>query len=92
MAIVQVSIIPVGTGKPSMSEEVSEALKPLQTEKDVTYQLNSIGTIMEGDLDKILDTVKSMHEAEFRKGVDRVHSILIIDERRDKPSSMSINL
>ena len=92
MAIVQVTIIPVGTGTPSMSSEVSEALKPLQDDKDMTYQLNSIGTIVEGDLGKILDTLKRMHEAEFEKGVDRVQSVLIIDDRRDKSPSMTISL
>ena len=91
MAIVQVTIIPVGTGTPSMSTDVSEALRPLQDEKELTYQLNSIGTLIEGDLDRILETVKRMHEAEFRKGVDRIQSVLIIDDRRDRPSSMSIN-
>jgi len=92
MAIVQVSVLPVGTCTPSISTEVSEALKPLQEEKDITYQLNSMGTLIEGDLSMILDVIQRMHENGFNDDVQRVQTIIMIDDRRDKPSEMTIPL
>ena len=47
-----------------------------------------MGTIMEGDLDKILMVVKKMHEGTFSEGVARVVTTVKIDERRDKAASM----
>jgi len=86
MAIVQVSVIPIGTATPFIGSEVSQALKPLQEEKDVKYQLNSMGTLMEGDLGQVMEIVKRIHEGGFTEGVRRVQTIIIIDDRRDKPS------
>lgn len=92
MAIVQVSVLPVGTATPSISNEVNQSLKPLQEEKDVKYQLNSMGTVLEGELGKVMEIVKRMHEGGFGEGVQRVHTIVMVDDRRDKPSNMSIPL
>jgi uncharacterized protein (TIGR00106 family) len=87
MAIVEISVIPLGTKTPSVSKYVAEALKVLEKE-DIKYELTSMGTIVEGDLDKILDLVKKMHETIFDKEVQRVVTIIKINDRRDKPLSM----
>ncbi len=92
MAIVQVSVLPVGTATPSISTEVNEALKPLQEEKDIKYQLNSMGTLIEGDLGNVMDVIRRMHDGGFNEGVQRVQTIIMIDDRRDKPSNMAIPL
>jgi len=88
MAIVEISVIPLGTKTPSVSRYVAEALKVLEKEKGIKYELTSMGTIVEGDLDKILGLAKKMHEAVFDKEVQRVVTIIKIDDRRDKPLSM----
>lgn len=80
-------MIPIGTKTPSVSKYVAEALKVLEKE-GIKYELTSMGTIVEGDLDKILDLVKKMHETVFDKEVQRVVTIIKIDDRRDKPLSM----
>ena len=89
MAIAEVSIIPLGTGTPSVSKYVARAVSVLRQEKDVKYELTSMGTIIEGDLEKILKVVKKMHQATFDEGVMRVVTTIKIDDRRDKPSTMS---
>jgi len=88
MAIVEVSIVPLGTKTPSVSKYVAQAVKVLQVEKDIKYELTAMGTIIEGDLDKILMVVKKMHEETFGDGVARVITTIKIDDRRDKASSM----
>ena len=89
MAIAEISIIPMGTKEPSVSKYVARAVKVLQREKDMKYEITSMGTIIEGDLDKILMVVKKMHEETFADGVARVITTIKIDDRRDKASSMN---
>jgi len=88
MAIAQISIIPLGTKTPSVSKYVARAVKVLQQESDIKYQTTSMGTIIEGKLDKILAVAEKMHEGTFGREVTRVITIIEIDDRRDKASSM----
>lgn len=88
MAIVQVSIVPLGTKTTSISHYVARALKVLQRQKSVKYRLTPMGTVLEGDLDKILGLVRKMHESVFEDGVQRVVTIVNIDDRRDKRATM----
>ncbi len=89
MVIAEISIVPLGTETPSVSKYVARAVKVLQQEKDIKYEITAMGTILEGDLDKILAVAKKMHEETFNKGVVRVITIIKIDDRRDKPLSMN---
>jgi len=88
MAIVEVSVVPLGTRTPSVSEHVARAVKVLEQEEDMKYELTAMGTIMEGDLDRILAVVRKMHEAVFGEGVLRVLTTIKIDDRRDKPQTI----
>lgn len=88
MAIMEISITPLGTKTPSVSKYLAKALEILKNEKDIKYDLTSMGTIVEGDLEKILALAKRMHEAVFEDKVLRVVTIIKIDDRRDKPLSM----
>ena len=84
MAIVELSIVPVGTGTPSISQYVATAVEALREETDVKYELTAMGTIIEGDLDKLLAVVGRMHRAVLA-GALRVVTMVKIDDRRDKP-------
>ena len=87
MAIVMINVIPLGTGDSSVSKYVARAIKVLQEEK-VTYEATPMGTALEGELDEILPVCRKMHEAVFGDGIDRVVTIMSIDDRRDKQRSM----
>ena len=88
MAVAEISIIPLGTKTPSVSKYVAQAVKVLQQEKDIKYELTAMGTIIEADLDKILMVAKKMHEETFIEGVARVITTVKIDDRRDKTQGM----
>jgi len=88
MAIAEVSVVPLGTGTPSVSQYVARAVKVLQQQEDVNYETTAMGTILEGDLDTILAVVRKMHEATFGEGVARVVTTIKIDDRRDKAQGM----
>jgi len=88
MAIIDISVVPVGTGKASVSEYVAGAVKILQEEPDIRYQLTPMNTIIEGELEKLMALAQKMHRSAFDAGAKRVVTTLRIDERRDKPLTM----
>jgi len=88
MAIAEVSVVPLGTKTPSVSQYVAQAIEVLDREKEMKYEITAMGTIVEGDLDSILAVVKKMHEATFGEGVARVITMVEIDDRRDKARGM----
>jgi len=92
MAIAEVSVVPLGTQSPSVSQYVARAIKVLEQEKCIKYETTAMGTIIEGDLDRILAVVKKMHEVIFGEGVTRVITTVKIDDRRDKAQSMKAKL
>lgn len=89
MAIVEVSIVPLGTGDTGLSRFVAGCLKVLQSEKGLIYQLTPMGTIIEGDLDRILSLIRRMHEEPFASGAERVITTIKVDDRRDRHATMS---
>ena len=81
----EISIVPLGTKKASVSKYIADALQVLKKEKNVKYQLTAMGTIIEASsLDKLLDIAKRMHKTVLSRDVDRVVTTLKIDDRRDK--------
>jgi uncharacterized protein (TIGR00106 family) len=84
MAIVFLSITPLGTGTPSVSRYVAGVERILAATK-LRHELTAMGTIIEGDLDEILAVIRKMHEHPFTEGAVRVSTFIKIDDRRDKP-------
>ena len=91
MAIVEVTIIPMGMGT-SESQYVANCHKVLENETTVKHMLSPMGTILEGDLDDIFQAVRKLHEVPFESGVMRVNTTIRIDDRRDKSASMEQKL
>ncbi|GIO16058.1 hypothetical protein J19TS2_56130 [Cohnella xylanilytica] len=93
MAIVQVTIVPLGTGTPSVGEYVAAVQRTLeQAPEKVKWQLTPMSTIIEGDLDELLAVVRRLHEVPFASGALRVSTSITIDDRRDKIGSMQQKL
>jgi uncharacterized protein (TIGR00106 family) len=88
MAIAEVSVIPLGTKTPAVSQYVARAVNVLKQEKGIKYETTAMGTIIEGNLDGILAVVRKMHEGTFGEGVARVITMVEIDDRRDKAQGM----
>ena len=89
MAIIDISVVPVGTKSPSVSQYVAGAVRILQDEPGIRYELTAMNTIIEGDLEKIMALAQRMHRSAFDAGVKRVVTTIRIDERRDKPLTMN---
>jgi uncharacterized protein (TIGR00106 family) len=86
MAIVEISIVPLGTKSSSLSTYVANVLRVLE-ESSLQYELTPMGTIVSGDLDEILKIVRKMHESVFSPDITRVLTQIKIDDRRDRAAS-----
>ena len=85
MAMMEISVVPLGTGSASVSGYVAGAVKILKNEPGITYELTAMGTIVVGDTDTLLSLAGKMHRSALAAGAVRVVTSLKIDERTDKP-------
>lgn len=83
MALMQMSIIPLGLGQPSIGDHIAQVAKYLEDER-ISYELSDLGTTLEGEVPQLLQIAARLHELPFQKGVQRVETIITIDDRRDK--------
>ncbi|AMB99500.1 hypothetical protein AWM75_05595 [Aerococcus urinaehominis] len=84
MAILELTLLPIATETTSVSEYVAAAYDVVKDVTDVEVELTAMGTILTGDIDRLFDLVRQMQEAVFAKGIDRVYTVIKIDDRRDK--------
>lgn len=91
MAIVQFSVVPLGTGSTSLSAYVAQVQRALAS-SGLEHQLTPMGTVLEGPLEEILPLIARVHELPFEQGAQRVMTLINIDDRRDKPASMAAKL
>ncbi len=91
MALMEISVMPVGTGT-SMSKYIAKAIWALEGEPEIDYEMTSMGTIVQGDLDRLLDVAQKMHRAILAAGAQRVVTTIKIDDRVDKPITLTSKL
>ncbi|MDT8284127.1 MAG: MTH1187 family thiamine-binding protein [Thermovirgaceae bacterium] len=85
--VAEVVIVPHGTASPSLGKYVAEVEKTLRS-FGLKTMLTPMGTILEGDLDAVLEAVRAAHEIPFREGALRVGTTIRIDDRRDREVTM----
>ena len=87
MAILELTLVPIGSGSTSVSGYVAQASKILK-ESGIKHELNPMGTVLEGEPDELFKVVRQMQEKVFDTGAKRVYSIIKMDDRRDKEGHM----
>jgi uncharacterized protein (TIGR00106 family) len=87
VALLEISVVPVGTDNPSISSFVAQACREAQR-NGIKYQVTPTSTVMEGDLPALLNVAQEMHQAAFKGHCQRVVTNISIDERRDKDLTM----
>lgn len=83
MAIAEINIIPLGTPGPAVGDYIADAVRVLE-ESGVDFEVTAMSTIVEGEVEVILDLARRMHEVVFAKGLLRVVTTIRIDDRRDR--------
>jgi len=86
LAIAEINIIPLGTPGPGVADYIADAVRLLKR-RGVSFEVTAMGTIIEADVDQILELAREMHEVTFGKGVRRVVTTITIDDRRDREAS-----
>lgn len=83
MALMEISIVPVGLGTTSMGDYLAE-IEAYLRRRQVVHQLTDMGTVIYGPVEELLAVARELHELPFARGVRRVLTHIAIDDRRDK--------
>ncbi len=83
MALMQITVIPLGAGSAGLGEYVADIQKVLERE-NANFELNDMGTVIQGETHDLLALAAKISELPFQKGVKRVVTQIVIDDRRDK--------
>jgi len=83
MALMQITIIPLGTASPGVGEYIADVERFLQG-RGIEHMLCDMGTVIHGDTAGLLQLANEIHNLPFNKGAKRVVTQIMIDDRRDK--------
>jgi uncharacterized protein (TIGR00106 family) len=86
-ATAELQVVPVGSGV-SVREEISRVVSLLEDHAFI-IQPHASGTNIEGELEDILDAVRSVHEALHDSGTVRIVSYLKLETRTDKTPTLA---
>lgn len=78
--IASFEIIPLGVGV-SLSSYIAEIIKIVE-KSGLEYRLTPMATIVEGDLDSVLNLIKECHQ-EMLKKAERVITHIAIDDKKE---------
>lgn len=82
MAVVEISVTPLGTGTPGVSGFVAGCVS-IARKSGLKVQLTPMGTILEGAMEDIWPVLREMQAHPFAQGATRVSTLIKIDDRRD---------
>ncbi|MCC7201706.1 MAG: MTH1187 family thiamine-binding protein [Nitrospirae bacterium] len=83
MALLDISVVPVGTPSPSIGDYIAEVVRTCSKAK-VKYRLTDMGTIIEGRPADLFRIALKLHETPFKKGIKRVITSITVDDRMDR--------
>jgi uncharacterized protein (TIGR00106 family) len=86
-ATAELQVVPIGSGV-SVREEISRVVSLLDKYAFI-IQTHASGTNIEGDMDDILNAVRSVHEALHDSGTVRIVSYLKLETRTDKTPTLA---
>jgi uncharacterized protein (TIGR00106 family) len=85
MATADLTVLALGRKELSASKYIAEIQRRLRKQQRVRFQMHAMGTSLEGTTEDILAVVGELHSVPFDQGVQRVYTVLKLDERRDRP-------
>ncbi len=88
MATAELTVLSLGRAEVSASTYVAEIQRRLAAQSKVAFEMNAMGTNLDGSVADILALVAELHAVPFELGIPRVYSVLKLDERRDKETSL----
>ena len=83
--LAEFEIVPIGTQSPSLSALLADVAK-LIDRSGLDYRVGPMGTVVEGDWDRIMTLAKQCHQTAMAAST-RVMTSIRIDDRKDRPGS-----
>ncbi len=77
--MLEFSVVPIGKGV-SISPVIAQVMKII-IESGVSYKINPMGTVLEGEWDSVMGVVKKCHDAVMGEA-ERVITKISIDDRK----------
>ncbi len=85
--LVEFTVVPIGTGDTSVSRYVKKAHKIIKN-KGFKYEISSMGTVVEGEIDDILNMILEINKELEKINAKRIITSIKIDYRIDKKSTI----
>ena len=83
MVVAEISVFPLGTGSPSVSQYVAAAVRELEA-SGLKCTLGPMGTTVEAETpEEVYAAVARAQAAVFELGAERAYTVIKMDERRD---------
>jgi uncharacterized protein (TIGR00106 family) len=83
VVIADISVFPLGTGSPSVSQYVAAAVRELEA-SGLKCTLGPLGTTVEAETpEEVYAAVARAQATVFELGVGRAYTVIKMDERRD---------
>jgi uncharacterized protein (TIGR00106 family) len=83
VVIAEISVFPLGTGSPSVSQYIADAVRELEA-SGLKCTLGPMGTTVEAETpEEVYAAVGRAQAAVFELGVERAYTVIKMDERRD---------
>ena len=80
-ARMEIAVYPLETGKGTITKELTSIFTILD-ECHIQYQVTTMGTIVEGNVDELFSLARKLHDSVFSDTVKRVITCIKIHERR----------
>ena len=88
MATADLTVIALGRPDLSASPYIAEIQRRLAAQDRVRYRMHAMGTSLEGTTDDVMALVRELHEVPFGMGIERVYTVLKLDDRRDREQTL----
>lgn len=79
--LAEFSVVPIGKGT-SISDQIADVLKIVDN-SGLPYKINPMGTVVEGEINQVLDLIKECHQT-VMQNTDRAMTTITIDDRKDR--------
>jgi uncharacterized protein (TIGR00106 family) len=89
--IVDFSIIPIGSGSPSVCSEIAAVTKLLEA-SGLSHETHATATTIEGKFEDVMRVIGQAHTLLHKNGTARVHTNISISSRTDKKDSIKERL
>jgi len=70
MALMEITVIPLGTGSTSVGDYIAD-IKQYLHDKNVEHSMHDMGTVIAGTTEELLQLAREIHLIPFTKGAER---------------------